>query len=1083
MGVQRGNDGPCPSTERGASVQQHTPQKRVRSRAASPLLAMLVVAGALVAVNQWRPGPMRDLVAAFESQKYRTIEGRLTGGFEYRPVAPVTRAAAPAQRPPVAVLSALTAIHTADSDRRSVSTLHQRGISYLLTGHWDKAVDVLDDALRLDTQFEDRATGIAASNDPALLTDISVAHHAYARDRHELRSYVIAAEAAQRAWSLDKTPDTAWNRAVATAALHLRQEALAAWHDYLKLDPDSQWADEARKRMRALSRPTAAALWKKEEPFLARAVAADDRAEILRIVRAFPFETRMLAEHTHLPDWAADSSQPNFHLRFCRQVGRALSRASGESLLADTVADIDRASAARRAEIARGLLVYKEGRAFYVATDFARAGEKFRVAADILVRAGSPFASVVRMYLASCDRHVDDRRVIETIDTWLASGSLDERRHPAVAAQVHWVRGLSSLRLGRPQAAIDAYERALTAFQRLDERNNIARMHLILSEAYDYVGNTTAAWTHRLSALELRAQDGDYSSQLLEVLRMFAAAALRERLPAVAIVFLNAQIAACDEPSRYDMRYHALLLRARAHRANRDAASATADIREARRFLPQIVDPAVREQSMYDPEVVRDRLSLTADLSEREEILRRAIQFAFDKSFAIPLVELYLQQGREDMRAGRWDAAVKALSAAIDRLEKERESIDGADERGSFLAARRSVHDTLVELLATRGDHRRAFEVVERSRARVLLDRVGDGAEPVPLDRIQAALDDETAIVEYARVGGRTGVWLVTRRNMQFFPIDDSEDDLRRLVDRFRIAIREGSEYEAMDLARVVHDALIRPWYGAARGCERLVFVPGHVLSGLPFAATHDGESFLIDRHVISTAPSASVLLACLEYDRTRVPARESALIIAPETGVSGIRDGSFLAASRAEVAGLEKQYPNGTILEGRRATRQEFAELAPFSAVIHFAGHATPERSAVPRLVFTPEGKDTEGFMHAEDIAALDLSATRVVMIASCNSGKEQGSVDNGGASSLARAFLAARVPIVIGSYWEVDDVATARLSQLFHSFLGRGEDAATALRSAQLEMLTSRDAGSRRMGSWAAFAAIGGTQRQTRR
>ena len=52
-----------------------------------------------------------------------------------------------------------------------------------------------------------------------------------------------------RAWSMEQSPEIAWNRALARELLEQKQEAIAAWNEYLKLDSDSAWAREARGRI------------------------------------------------------------------------------------------------------------------------------------------------------------------------------------------------------------------------------------------------------------------------------------------------------------------------------------------------------------------------------------------------------------------------------------------------------------------------------------------------------------------------------------------------------------------------------------------------------------------------------------------------------------------------------------------------------------------------------------------------------------------------------------------------------------------------------------------------------------------
>ena len=84
--------------------------------------------------------------------------------------------------------------------------------------------------------------GLDASTDVALISDYSAALSTRAAQMRSSDSAALAARAAERAWSLRHTPETAWNRAVAL-------DTPAAWRDYLALDETSDWAREARAHL------------------------------------------------------------------------------------------------------------------------------------------------------------------------------------------------------------------------------------------------------------------------------------------------------------------------------------------------------------------------------------------------------------------------------------------------------------------------------------------------------------------------------------------------------------------------------------------------------------------------------------------------------------------------------------------------------------------------------------------------------------------------------------------------------------------------------------------------------------------
>ena len=109
-----------------------------------------------------------------------------------------------------------------------------------------------------------------------------------------------------------------------------------------------------------------------------------------------------------------------------------------------------------------------------------------------------------------------------------------------------------------------------------------------------------------------------------------------------------------------------------------------------------------------------------------------------------------------------------------------------------------------------------------------------------------------------------------------------------------------------------------------------------------------------------------------------------------------------------------------------------------------------------------------------AREIYGLRLDRTRLVVLAACDTGNEY-IPGSEGATSLARAFLAAGVPTVVASLWSVDDRATAGLFDRFHRFLIAGDDPVDALRKAQLELLHGSDPRDRSPRAWAAFEVIG--------
>ncbi|NQU50475.1 MAG: CHAT domain-containing protein [Planctomycetes bacterium] len=226
------------------------------------------------------------------------------------------------------------------------------------------------------------------------------------------------------------------------------------------------------------------------------------------------------------------------------------------------------------------------------------------------------------------------------------------------------------------------------------------------------------------------------------------------------------------------------------------------------------------------------------------------------------------------------------------------------------------------------------------------------------------------------------------------------------------------------------------------------------------------------------------------------------------------------LDGTRAEVESLRAmiQYvlewkTTVTILQGETATEGRVRSGMPGHRYLHLATHGYFEPEHLPSfaanaesleakarlgekieatgmlpgllagLVFAganrePKVGEDDGFMSAEEISYLDLSACDLAVLSACQTAL--GSRRAGeGLMSLRRAFDVAGAQSVVSSLWTVDDRASADLMASFYkNFLQSGMGKGEALHQAKLQMLKGNRAdyqGDARPRTWGAFVLSG--------
>ena len=238
---------------------------------------------------------------------------------------------------------------------------------------------------------------------------------------------------------------------------------------------------------------------------------------------------------------------------------------------------------------------------------------------------------------------------------------------------------------------------------------------------------------------------------------------------------------------------------------------------------------------------------------------------------------------------------------------------------------------------------------------------------------------------------------------------------------------------------------------------------------------------YLVEDHLLGVAPSGSVFVRASAVASSS-PRQERALIVGnprfDRPAQVGLPDLPGAEAEAAEVATL---LHGAKLLTGSRATKAAFLAGVHVSDIVHYAGHAVSGADgSSARLVLAPDGSPGDtGLLLLRELVPAKVPRTRVVVLAGCRTAA--GAISSTeGALSLGRPFLAAGVPSVVASLWDIDDAVSRRFFVTFHRALRVLDEPLLALQQAQISLLRDGDPSYARPASWAAFVCMGGLDRR---
>jgi CHAT domain-containing protein len=972
---------------------------------------LLTVLSALL-IPQRSPSatPLQRVLTAAARSEQRPLLPRI-GGLAWAPYAPRIRGDRDSALAAEAVL--------ASRDDR-----HATAVAQLLTRHDRQAVATLqaiDEAMRTAAIWSD----LAAAQYQLAITE----------DRPEaLKDALAAADAALHLEPLN--PEALFNRALVIERLGVRSSARKAWQKYLSVNDDPRWANEAAAHLRELDAPPRDFRAELERGYDELATGKLVPAEAL--AAAFPQEVRSWAESEILARWAeaflhGDDTAAMRHLAVARSFALALGKRNGDSSLAETTEKILTAGRDDRERYAKAFLTYREGRIAYSRLSPAKAEPLLRDAAVRFASVRSPMALTAR-YFVACTKF-DQGKIDE------AGAELERlmnelpRSAKALQAQVEWELALCAIARTQWQRAASGCARSLAIFKTLGESRNEAAMHALLGDVSGRLGDFRTSWRQCVFAIrELSSKNDDI--RFRTALAGATQAVMMQNDWRAAASMAGLELEVSDSMAPDAPRADVLLRRALIEVRRGDTAAASSFTGQAATIIASIKEASLRSRFEADLHYAlaltnaADPLALTASLDFHKTKGRR--MFVPD----ILLARAFAYRAAGD-RAAAWND----VREGIEYLEGERSEAPSGYERAALFDSARSLFTTAIAMQLEGGEVREAFAYADRFRARVLLDGVQQRPVPYSMPKLDA-LPAGNAIVEYVLLPHRLLIFVARGGEVRVVERAIKDGEIERMAATFVSAVAANDSRPASALNAL----LIAPIRALIGDAATLVIVPDAALQALPFAALFDPAThrYLIEERAVVVAPSAAAYLALRPRSMRAAP--RAVIVGDPQRA-----DVESLYGAAREMNAVAALYPTSVVLRGERATRELFLDSIRDADVVHFAGHgvATPGSSA---LLFA--GNGATGRLFVDDVAALHLPKTAVVVLAACESAAGE-TRRSEGTWSVAHGFLVAGVPSVIATLWTVDDDLSAPFFVRLHEHLRAGARPADALRLTQIESI----------------------------
>ena len=1086
-----------------------------------PTLALAMLVMAVVGFGLWRALTYQSDVdkglAALNAayRQARPVEARITE-VDYAPFV-VTRGASQ----PVNTLErdyAERLLLDAAAHSPNAASYHALGKFYLWQKNPDKAVNYLEQALGAAPNSAQVYADLGAALLEKGKNEIADAQADKSRPEsgQGMEDLSRSLQNLNRALELDHNLlEPLFNRAFVHQEMGLLPQAAEDLKNYLRKDPNSKWADEARQKLKQIEQGqsnTSRAALDILQDFLKLHEASDEEAA-WTTVSSYQNRTGNVVVEQLLDSYLDNTvrnrkAEADRALQLLKYVGDLEVRKVGDRFFFDLARFYETATPERQALAFKARDLMKQSHVGWGRLEVKQNLNLFTEARDLFEQAGDfPESRFADYWISFCHfREHDQGRSRQVLDPLLLI--CENRSYASLQSRGLYLLSAIQFDLNEHSKAVDFALQSVRVSERTNDSVALLNASDALIEYYRYLGNYSKSLAFIQKSLPL------LGAKTLDPIQ----AARHNGVVALALTTIGFHDAAAGyqkESLRYAIETGSTVLKANNYSflglINGRLKNTTEALKEAQLGLDlaqaNASEPAGRGLMAF---AALQMGNVQKDAGDFEKAIPFYTQ-SIELYQTFPDFQTHLYQAHKGrlfcyLRLQNDELARTEISTMLALMEKYRSKISGENSRNTFFDVEHTVYDAAIEFEYSRmKDPEQAFGLLNSAQARSLLDLLNadrdvrarvQGADikfqsvsdPLTLKEIRERLPEQVQLLQYAVLEDKVLIWVISRNDFQVQEKQITRKSLNEKLLRYLNLISHAptdNDLEASASGKDLYSILVQPVASLLNKGKLLCIVPDGTLSYLPFASliSPSGKYFL-EEQTLMTSPSASVFLSCSENAKRKSEPKEERIFAVgnPRLDRKAYPDLDDLPASEKEAGEIGNLYNAKLSLVGDQATAATVKDEIEKSDVVHLALHSriddeVPLRSGL-LLAKAPgdAAHSSASVLYSYEIYNLKLPLTRLVVLSSCQSGAER-NYGGEGMMSLGRAFIGAGVPLVVASLWPVDSAATKELMVSFHKHR-RAESTSTvaALQEAQQDMLRHASERFRHPYYWAAFTVNGG-------